>query len=313
MSLDQDTLTTLERPTTSGWRTAAKTSPEAATRSHAAIIELDGTYWMFGNAPQDMSDLSSPDCVSWTSTYTQSPRRPLNAGTVYGGILMLSGGLCYTPPPPQATSEVYYRDPKAGAPWRSNETAPWGGRREHMMTTFDGKVWVIGGANQYYQYQNDAWFVATDLPGWQNDATWVGPARGWAATAVYNNQLWVIGGRTDADPHGTGLLATAAVKTAGQPWAVQTIAGDFTPRYGAQAQTVGDKLYVFGGHGPNGGLNDMWRYDGATWTQLSDTCPWSVDLDGFSSIVKNGEIYVLAGYDATAGRGNDVIYIYSPG
>lgn len=313
MSLD-DTLALAEAPTTTGWRTAEKTSPQAATRSYAALVQLNGTYWLFGAAPQDGSDLSSTDCVTWTSTYSRSPRRDLNAGAVYGGYLMLTGGLCSAPPPPRAVSEVYSRNPATPSPsyWNMTETAPWSGRREHMMATFDDKLWVIGGANQYYQYQNDAWYVSINSPGWQNDNSWAGPSRGWAATVVYGNQLWVIGGRTDSDPSGSGMLATAAVKTAGQAWAVQSIADDFSPRYGAQAQSVGGKLYVFGGHGPNGGLNDMWRYDGTSWTRLADTCPWSVNLDGFSSIAKDGEIYVLAGYDATAGRGNDVIYIYAP-
>jgi hypothetical protein len=37
-----------------------------------------------------------------------------------------------------------------------------------------------------------------------------------------------------------------------------------------------------------------------------------MSLGGFCSTVKDGEIYVLSGYDTSGAGGNATIYIYSP-
>lgn len=310
MSLE-DPVATLDRPpTTPGWRTAPTTSPAAATRSRACIVQLNGVYWMIAGC-RDAADLSSTDCLTWTSVPTYSPQTPGNTGAVFGGYLMLYGGMRAGPPPPLASSDGYSRTPGAPYPqgyWHKFETAPWPGRREHMMAVFDDKLWVIGGATMSYNWYADAWYVSTNSPGWQNDNTWAGPARGLTGVAVYRDELWVIGGKTN-DPY-VGWLGTAAVKPRGRAWEVRTIAPNFAPRYGAQAQVVGDKLYVFGGSGSSGGLTDMWCYDGQTWTQLADACPWGGDLADYCSTVKDGEVYVLSGFGN--GGGNANIYIYNP-
>lgn len=72
--------------------------------------------------------------------------------------------------------------------------------------------------------------------------------------------------------------------------------GGATPRYSPAVVSVGNKLYVFGGGGGAGALNDLWVYDSATNS-------WSQKASGATgrythvAVEINGKIYVTGGYD----------------
>jgi N-acetylneuraminic acid mutarotase len=308
----QDPVATRETTTSSGWRAAPTPSPQAAARTYATTVQVGDTWWTIAGNNNPPNDLSSTDCLTWTEASRGAVSHPRNAGATINNTLFTSGGIGIGPPPQQAVNQTFARNPAVAGGWTLVRTAPpWRGRREHMMAGFDGKLWVIGGADAAYQWFAEAWWTTPDfVDGWQPDTSWTGPARGDSAVAVYNNELWIIAGQSN----GAAGLADAVSKAPGQAWRTRTLPPGFTARNCAQAQVVGDKLYVFGGRGGTaGGLLDMWCYDGAVWTQLGDTCPWGHDLFGYASTVKDGEIYVTGG-NIGAGRagGNQTIYIYTP-
>lgn len=306
----EEPVATLERSTTAGWRTAPVTSPEAAACTYATIVQAGGAWWAPAASSYPPADLTSTDCLHWSLVYDYPPSRPRHASAAVDGQIFLTGGIGQGPRP-LPVSETWGRNPTVPGNWgRVDVSTPWRGRREHMMAGFDGKVWVIGGANEAYQWFDDAWFAPADFSsGWAQDAGFPAVGRGDAAVAIFRDELWLIGGKTN-DPY-VGLLGDAAVRSAGGGW--RTAALPFPARSDAQAQVVGDKLYVFGGSGQYGGLTDMYCFDGETWTTLADACPWGGDLFGYFSTVKDGEIYVLGGNNGSGpSGGNAAIWIYTP-
>lgn len=294
----QDPVATLDQPTTTGWRTLGQ-SPAAGARSRASLTRLGNTWWILGQSPsQNFSDLYSTDCLTWTELYDRSPRRALNAGVALGDRLWLTGGLCDTPPPPRAVNEVYAYSGVSGQYWASDPTrVDWAGRREHAVAAFNGKLWVIGGATLSYQFYADVWTWTPGDAQWERNSDGVIGPRGNVATAVYNNELYVIGGWNSQ-----GALGDVAITPPTGPW--RGVSPGFEARRFALAAVAGNKLHVFGGSGMNGPLSDMWTFDGGTWARLDDSCPWGGG-GGYMCTVNGDDIIVLGGGDPN-------VYAYTP-
>ena len=59
-----------------------------------------------------------------------------------------------------------------------------------------------------------------------------------------------------------------------------------------------DKLLILGGFDGEGAfdLNDVWAWDEATWTRLTEHAGWS-GRDGHCAVILNGSIFILGGTD----------------
>jgi N-acetylneuraminic acid mutarotase len=65
-----------------------------------------------------------------------------------------------------------------------------------------------------------------------------------------------------------------------------------------QAVELNDKLLILGGFdGENAfDLNDVWSWDGYSWTLLTEHARWS-GRDGHCAVVHDGVIFILGGTD----------------
>ena len=83
--------------------------------------------------------------------------------------------------------------------------------------------------------------------------------------------------------------------------------GGATPRFSPAVVSVGNKLYVHGGSGSTGALNDLWVYDSATNS-------WSQKTSGATgrythvAVEINGKIYTTGGYDGNSFHGDSWCY-----
>lgn len=141
--------------------------------------------------------------------------------------------------------------------------------------------------------------------------------------AELGNRLLVLGGRTPLNPAEVGFPGASILwndvwtsDDLGATWQLALPPGNlgqFAPRAYFQAVTKDDHLWVLGGQNfriipnPNPApgappflsvsdfFNDVWRSpDGVQWTPVTLHAPWRPRA-GLSSIVFNGEIYVLGG------------------
>ena len=70
-------------------------------------------------------------------------------------------------------------------------------RRYATAASFDGKLWVIAGQDEAFNWKNDIWSSQDGVTWTQVTANAPFSSRGNAKTFVFDNKLWVVGGNDD--------------------------------------------------------------------------------------------------------------------
>ena len=154
-----------------------------------------------------------------------------------------------------------------GVEWEQDtDAAPWDSRYGHTSTTFDNKIWVIGGRSGFV-YKNDVW-SSPDGINWTeetNSAPWSG--RGWHGSVTFNNRIWVIGGST-----ASGVTNDVWSSPDGINWTEETNSAPWSARDGHQVAVFNNKIWVAGSWDYT---NDVWSSsDGINWTEETNSAPW---------------------------------------
>jgi hypothetical protein len=174
-------------------------------------------------------------------------------------------------------------------------TPKWTPRYLHAVAVFAGKMWVLGGndTGAATGRRNDVW-SSSDGAAWTQEtpnAAWSG--REALTVLVYNNALWLTGGRDSVGTHYNSVWTSVN----GSTWTqVTTVAPIFSARRSVGAAVFDNKMWIMGGVAPpsNTLFNDVWwSTDGANWT-AAQTAPWSA-RHGFGVAVLGTEMYVMGG------------------
>lgn len=171
--------------------------------------------------------------------------------------------------------------------WRSTDgvnwtlitdAAPWGPRVEHMVASFQGSLFVMGGMtdiNNPATALNDVWRSDDGGLTWIQLANAPWAARGFVNSGqglpIFNNLLWVMGGGDY-----TANLYNDVWSFDGAAWTFVTAAAAWVPRQYNATFVFLDKLWVSNGVSDFIGTNigDAWASsDGVTWIQETFT-PW---------------------------------------
>jgi N-acetylneuraminic acid mutarotase len=164
----------------------------------------------------------------------------------------------------------------------------------------DGKLHILGGgkdkgasaAHQVYDPQTDSWSLKASLPD--------PGGRGWGLPSVYKDRIYLFGG---CDALWAGTKTAWVYEPETDKWS------DITPmpveRMNGAAVTVGDCIYIFGGHtGLNNGrtgpriyeeqLRSVFRYnpDKNTYTRQTDA-PETMNFLNY--YYYDGAVYVISG------------------
>jgi len=140
-------------------------------------------------------------------------------------------------------------------------------RDGHCSVTFDGGMWVIGGTSYDIEtfYKDDVWYSANGRD-WQKtvEVTDRFSPRADHACAVYDNNMWVVGGR--AESMGLQIIMNDAwYSSDGTNW-IQYCDSDtceFPARFKHSITTMDGYLWMFGGMGAEQILmNDVYKTDG---------------------------------------------------
>lgn len=126
--------------------------------------------------------------------------------------------------------------------------------------------------------------------------------------------LYLFGGRTAVDMQ-QGVLGDVyrldtTTHTWSLAWSRAETAGDDcapAPRSYHCATTLGGKVYVFGGCGPSGRLNDLWAFDPklASWERMPDPPQASVPPRGgaaLAALPSQNRLVVVGGFDGDKER-----------
>ncbi len=311
----------------SQWESATNSAAWTARAHHTSIV-YDNKMWVIGGCAPSNDCFSggnlsgdawySSDGINWTQATASAPwtARYNHTSLVYDNKMWVIGGDDALGGVGNYKSDVWYSTD--GTNWtQATANAAWSGRRGHTSIVYGNKMWVMGGrdngsCSSSTGLCNDIWF-STDGTNWSQTtqhATWTG--RRDAASIVYDNKMWIMGGgdNSGACTDGTdNICADVWSSTDGINWTEAVHTPGWVRRKGLTAVSYGGKMWIMGGDSKSAGgyKNDVWSStDGVIWTQATSGAPWS-QRQGHASLVYEGSIWTLGGNSIpNSGLKNDV-------
>lgn len=277
-------------------------------RDSSGEVVYRDKLWLFGGwfdsysaPPRDV--WSSPDGVKWTEVTKQAEWKhsdlPMTMvfqdkmwflGGWYNGRLAGHG----------ASSEVW--SSTDGAKWDLvTGKAGWTPRIAAGVVEFKGRMWVLGGTENYYfgddtSLRNDVWSSA-DGKTWElatKNAPW--SPRAYHAAVVHDGRIWVMGGGNYVPKyHGVNDVWSSAD---GVTWERAIEHAPWNSRLWFSAVTYRDHMWVLGGwsNNPSKNWGDVWySRDGRDWKQLSSQVSWK-ERHEHSAYVFQDKIWVAGGH-----------------
>lgn len=203
---------------------------------------------------------ASMDGAAWSSTTLAagfSPRYGLTS-VVYNGLMWVIGGFDGAAP---FDNDVW--SSPDGITWTQvlangpSSSTHFSGRAGSVCVVYNGAMYLTAGFDNVAPRTNDVW-TSTDGITW----TQLTPAAAFAGreeptVLVYNNALWLIGGRT-----GAALMNDVWTSSDGITWNPVSNSTIFSPRYAHTSLVfnsgTGQEMWVIAGFG-GGYLNDVWH------------------------------------------------------
>ncbi|UJR09895.1 hypothetical protein I4U23_014117 [Adineta vaga] len=180
-------------------------------------------------------------------------------------------------------------------------------RSSHTLTGIDHHLYVFGGEHEpRVPIDNDIWQFSILDNHWKRLLVHRGERPesrvGHAATAV-EHKLFIFGGRLSADMKDDTLDELYSFDIDLQEWTKYTKTSDAEPwppkrSYHSMVSSA-DQLFVFGGCGEEGRLNDLWQFDTCDkqWRQLSTPDPKQlVPRGGCGFVYFNNALWVFGGF-----------------
>ena len=176
------------------------------------------------------------------------------------------------------------------------------------LFNFTNSLYVTGGTTGA-AYLNNTWNTSDGITWTQLDTSSEYPARACAASVVFLNKMWLIGGE---DGGGVSNYYTDVWNsTNGSTWQLANSTAFDAGRACGAAVVYGNYIYYTGGYNPSAGwLNETWRSsNGIVWERINSTVPgtslsdagWPVRYK-HSMVVLDGKMWVISGSDAGGTR-----------
>ncbi|MFS4446970.1 kelch repeat-containing protein [Maribacter sp. 2307UL18-2] len=170
-----------------------------------------------------------------------------------------------------------------------------GGFAQNAMTIFDGKVWSVGGVNDYGATSSHFLWNSTNGINWATVPVSTTTSEAFSnfrighTLTVFQDQLWLIGGRDATDVKYTNLWHSPD----GSNWS--EVAPPFGPIPEHTTLVYNDRLYVIAGNATSGNTEVWSTGNGADWVQ--ETNDAFSGRAGQKGVVFNDTMYVIGGED----------------
>jgi len=292
------------------WTPVTTGAPWAGRFEHASVVH-NGKLWVIGGMALDPLPIlfddvwSSVDGVTWTQETAAAPwtARFAHRSVVHDGRIWVIGGNVDPVSPSTSVNDVW--SSVDGVAWtQETAAAPWAARHSHASVAYDGKIWVMGGYDEYtYTMFSDVW-SSVDGVAWTREtagAPWT--VRSSHTSVVRNGKIWITGGYD----YWTGSsFSDVWTSVDGVAWTQETDAPSWTARSGHRSVVHNDKLWIIGGYAASYGYaNDVWASaDGISWEQPVGGAPWA-NRHGHAAVAHDGKLWVIGGHDGASVR-NDV-------
>lgn len=271
------------------WRCVAKDRPWPA-RDSAGELVFNNQLWLFGGyVPQVINDAwRSDNGIDWE----QMPDVPASDGINIPMRWVFQDHMWITS---QRGEMLKSPDGKTWVTVASQ--LPFANRRTAGSIVFQGKMWVIGGAEKG-EFKNDVW-SSDDGVNWTLElehAPW-SPRQLWDNVVVHRDRIWIIGGGIQRY-HPAKSYRDVWSSTDGIHWDLMTSHAPWPGRIWNSCVTYQDRMWMMGGFQSEPGfinLNDVWwSDDGEQWHELKTSAIWSPRHE-ISPYVLNNKLWVVAG------------------
>lgn len=240
-----------------------------------------------------------------------------------------------------ALEDLWVFEPRGNA-WsevRASNTGP-GGRSGATLFIDDGKLYVFGGIDSFFQTHNDVWSYEFTTQTWSEviadgDAASPPPRHeAYSGGTMHDGKVTLYGGETvTEDFNFVTLPDTWQYDVEARKWTELTPAPRYDidpPRNLGAAALVGDALYIHGGDVPGGELcgavfaqnptDELWRFDlrRERWEQLSPHGSSVARLKRSRGVEVGGAMYIVGGYDFQCADGagsqvwNESVFLFQP-
>jgi hypothetical protein len=259
---------------------------------HCSLI-FNNVIWIFGgygSTPSLLNDVwYSGSGYTWnqaTASAAWPARR--NAGcAVFNGKMYLIGGDDNSGSINQVWSSAN------GSSWVQESTPSLTGVRYRCnpgVVVFNNKLWIMGGFEKLpiNACQNDVWSSADGNNWVQESTTNIWPSREAHGAVVFNNKIYVIGGRKGVTNYNDVWSSVD-----GKAWVLEKSNAFPFGRYGHTTTVFDNKIWVVGGQN----LNEVWYWDGASanWTIVTPTTTLPTELSYHSAVVFKNKLWLLGG------------------
>jgi hypothetical protein len=311
----------------------------AAVTSGARIVVMAGsngmnpwTEFRYDFLVRDF--VASSDGISWTPVMPQGFFYGVGAEALTDSGAMVASGGAFSPPGDNSGVPTFdslvYRSSDGGSGWQGRAGMP-DGLNHFGFVSFQGKYWILGGnkgvgdlslpysasnmqlSNAIYSLGSSDTTWTQVLPNAADPSRW--SPRDGHAVVVFQNKLWVFGGRATVEDPSTGntelrSLGDAWSSADGVHWTFEAQSGDST-RWEAlgrafhQVVALNGALFLIGGidQSPKyrfdapAAHNDIQRsLNGRTWETVA-TFP-GARFDHTATVMGNS-FYILGGRDAS--------------
>ena len=189
-----------------------------------------------------------------------------------------------------------------GAHWtQATADAGWTPRIASAVVVFQGKMWLLGGTENYYfgdatSLKNDVWF-SVDGRHWEqatNHAGW--SPRAYHQAAVLNDRLYVFGGGNYVPEYVAHNDVWSSAD--GVHWRQETSDAPWHPRLWFPAVVYRDRMWILGGwsNHPVRNWGDVWfSADGKDWHEWKSDVTWKARHE-HSAYVFRDKIWIAGGH-----------------
>jgi hypothetical protein len=293
--------------TTLNWQKVTDRAGWQPRDSQGELVYRD-RMWIFGGwfnsfaaPPRDV--WNSADGKSWTLVTKEAPWKhsDLPMTLVFDGKMWLMGGWYNGRlPGHSASNEVWWSTD--GVRWKPTaHKAAWSPRLAAATVVFKGKMWILGGTENYYfgdekSVKNDVW-CSVDGSQWElatPNAGWL--PRAYHAAVVHDGKMWVMGGGDYVPQYRAYNDVWSSAD--GATWTKVNDAAPWHPRIWFSAAAYRDRMWVLGGWSKNPPQNwgDVWySKDGRHWTQLKSKQIWKARHE-LSAYVFQDKLWIAGGH-----------------
>jgi len=289
------------------WKLVTRQAPWQARDSQGELVYRDqlwilgGWFDSFKPAPRDV--WSSTDGENWKQVTAEAPWRhsDLPMSLVFADRMWMMGGwsggrmLGH-----EAGHEIW--SSTDGKNWQqATAAAPWSARLAAATCVFNGRMWILGGTENYYfgdesSLKNDVWSSA-DGKNWrleQANAPWA--PRAYHQAVVMSGRMYILGGGNYVPTY--KAYNDVWSSRDGVNWELVTDNAPWHPRLWFSSVVYRDRMWVIGGWSgePSKNWGDVWHSgDGKQWHELVAKNSWK-ERHEHSAFVWQDKLWVAGGH-----------------